>query len=118
MVCARRRKRGCFYEAKWGMEKECKEIIKQVWKEKCHHGDEWTTLTGKLEMCKASLTRWSKGKNENTEKEIANKCKLLEELQEKEGLTDRTQVQQSNVRLIYSLSKRTSTGNNVQENCG
>ena len=65
-----------------------------MWKEKCHHGDEWTTLTGKLEMCKASLTRWSKGRNRNTEKEIANRCKLLEELREKEWLTNRTQVQQ------------------------
>jgi hypothetical protein len=66
----------------------------QAWKEKCHHRDEWITLTGKLEMCKASLTKWSKGKNGNTKKEIANKCKLLEELQEKEGLTNRTQMQQ------------------------
>jgi hypothetical protein len=79
---------------------------------------EWTTLTGKLEMCKASLTRWSKGKNENIEKEIANKCKLLEELQEKEGLTNRPRCSNSNVKLIYSLSKRTSTGDNVQENRG
>lgn len=94
-----RAKRKFFYEAKWGLEKECKEIISHVWREKFHHGDKWQNLTKKLDTCKARLTKWNNGRKNNKEMELIQKSKLLEELQSREHV-DRTQVRQSELHSL------------------
>jgi hypothetical protein len=104
MPCSRR-KRTFFYEAKWGLEKDCKNIIKQVWKEKHCHSDKWRNLKGKLDRCKTDLSRWNKGRNENVEQEIASKSKILADLQENEESTAREQIQQLQREVHLLLEK-------------
>ena len=59
----RRKKRSFKYEAKWAMDGESKEIVKQVWRAKHNQGDKWHTLNQKLDLCKGQLTNWIKGKH-------------------------------------------------------
>lgn len=62
-----------FYEAKWGVEKECKQIVKQVWREKHVQGDMWHKIQAKLEGCKRKLMQWQKKQKGIIEEVIGGK---------------------------------------------
>lgn len=54
----RRRTQNLKYKAHWGKNKECKGIIKQVWRRRFSQKDKWQNFNLKVQHCKGQLKRW------------------------------------------------------------
>jgi hypothetical protein len=50
-----RRKPWFYYEASWGAEARCQELITKVWGQMEEYGNSWDRLGGKLSECKQEL---------------------------------------------------------------
>jgi hypothetical protein len=48
------------YEANWGKNKECKGIIKQVWRRRFPDEDKWQNFNVKMQQCKEHLRKWQR----------------------------------------------------------
>jgi hypothetical protein len=76
----RRQKRRFFYAAEWGMEKECKQIIKQVWRQKSTQENKLQALQNSFERCKSQLMSWQRKNRGSTENILQEKHKELVDL--------------------------------------
>jgi hypothetical protein len=77
------------YEAHWGLNKECKDIVKQVWRRKLAPEDKWQDFNQKVKHCKNQLRRWENMNNGSREQEIVRIKEELLTLQGAEGLPNR-----------------------------
>lgn len=87
-VHAQRKKHIFRYEACWDHKKDFKEVIKKAWKVKSRKDDVWEILKEKIHKCQQALTTWNGAHIDQIEKVITQKTKLLEELQNGDGLLD------------------------------
>jgi hypothetical protein len=76
----RRQNRRFFYAAEWGMEKECKQIIKQVWRQKSTQENKLQALQNSFERCKSQLMSWQRKNRGSTENILQEKHKELVDL--------------------------------------
>jgi hypothetical protein len=53
----KRRNQNLKYKAHWGKNKECKEIIQQVWRRRFPQEDKWQNFNYKVQHCKQQLKR-------------------------------------------------------------
>jgi hypothetical protein len=70
------------YEAHWGLNKECKEIVKQVWRRKFTSENNWQNFNHKVKLCKSQLRRWERSTNGSREQEIG---RIKEEILKLQG---------------------------------
>jgi hypothetical protein len=82
------------YEAHWGLNKECKEIVKQVWRRKFVQDNNWQNFNQKVKQCKLHLRRWERSKNGNREQEIGRIKEEILSLQGAVGLPQRERIKQ------------------------
>jgi hypothetical protein len=82
------KKRGFIYDATWSQDIEFGDLIKKVWRAKGLFLDTWTTVKQKLDECKKELSRWKKNHVGVLERDIQEKSKQLQSLQEVEGVPD------------------------------
>lgn len=82
---ARNRGRARFrYEAGWGLEEGCKEVISRAWSQVGTLGVSWERLDSKLQACKRGLGFWIHSKQGTTKTQIQRMSHNLAELQGKE----------------------------------
>lgn len=81
-------KRGFIYDATWGKEKACKDIVKMVWRKTGRLVDMWTNVKVKMDGCKQALSKWKKDHVGTADKKIAEKTKQLDQIQRQEGDLD------------------------------
>jgi hypothetical protein len=72
------------YEAKWNLDVECADVIKEVWSEQENGNDPMRSVMQKLSKSKNALFEWSQAKYEATNRTIKHLSKKLERLQNME----------------------------------
>jgi hypothetical protein len=80
------------YEAHWGLNKECKEIVKQVWRRKVTSENRWQDFNYKVKLCKSQLRRWERSTNGNREQEIGRIKEEILKLQGRDGYAQRERL--------------------------
>jgi hypothetical protein len=67
-----KRRRGCGFrfEATWGDNKECKEVIKQIWKVKNRDHGTWRSVQGKLNASRRDIREWQRVNGRNMGQQI------------------------------------------------
>lgn len=83
-----------FYEARWGLEKECKTIVKQVWHAKPVPGNVWLNVKRKLECYKRKLMLWQKKCKGSTEEVVGEKNVEIAGLQAEPGRHNLQKIKQ------------------------
>jgi hypothetical protein len=91
---SKRRPQNLKYEAHWGLNKECKEIVKQVWRRKFTHEDKWHNFNNKVQHCKGQLKRWQRINLRGVEQKITLINKEISKLQGIEGLPNKELLKQ------------------------
>jgi hypothetical protein len=76
------------------LNKECKEIVKQVWRRKFVQDNNWQNFNQKVKQCKLHLRRWERSKNGNREQEIGRIKEEILSLQGAVGLPQRERIKQ------------------------
>jgi hypothetical protein len=85
----KRRNHNLKYEASWGKNKDCKDIIKQVWRRRFSQEDKWQNFNSKAQCCKEQLKRWQIDNQGGVEQRLTALNKEISELQAMHGLPNR-----------------------------
>jgi predicted carbohydrate-binding protein with CBM5 and CBM33 domain len=95
-----RRGRGFRYEATWGEKKECKEIIKKIWKVKDTACGTWNLVNRKLNESKRGLKVWQRVHGRKVGQHIQMLSAQLLEEQAKQDDVDSNLIKKLHTELI------------------
>ncbi|XP_059431606.1 uncharacterized protein LOC132165127 [Corylus avellana] len=86
----RRRRRDFHFEAEWGEKKECKEVIKKIWRVKEREQGTWIAVEKKLKKSKGGLLQWQKVNRRQIGQDIQLLSEKLISEQKKGDFVDRS----------------------------
>lgn len=76
-TCGLRRGRGFRYEANWGKNLECKDVIEKKWRVEVKEQGTWNSIKEKLNESRAGLLQWQRVNGRNVGQKIKQVSELL-----------------------------------------
>jgi hypothetical protein len=80
------------YEARWGLHKENKDIIKKIWQVKVPSQNAWHWVLNKIDRSKKAMTVWRRKIAKEGDRGITEKVENLMRLQEEEGMSMQREI--------------------------
>jgi hypothetical protein len=95
----RRRRGGFRYEANWGKNLECREVVKQIWRVKSNEQGTWSSIKKKLQKSRMGLLKWKRVNGRKVGQEIKQVADFLQTEQNSSEITDGGVLKELRVKL-------------------
>ncbi|XP_035540251.1 uncharacterized protein LOC118344229 [Juglans regia] len=99
------KRRSFKYEASWALEDDCELVLKIAWKKEVVGRNPSNTVVKLLDNSKAVFQKWSKKLSNEGKKEIEEKSRLLQRLQEDENSSNALEMRRVKEELNLLLDK-------------
>lgn len=99
------KRRSFKYEANWALEDDCELVIKTTWKKEAERRNPSNKVVKLLDNIKVAFQKWSKKLKNGGKRDIDEKSKLLQRLQEDENRSNANQIRRVKEELNLLLDK-------------